>query len=90
MELKYLMSFGIILIIFGYWWKLSAYWAIKNSPKLDKRLKEIEINNESFDDLSLREKFYIKFRDSGPFIWVICKNSGILFFCIGLISKILY
>ena len=89
-HMKGLFLFGIALIVFGYWWNSTVYWCIKNDLKLDKRLEEIKINNENFNDLKFSEKFNIRLRDSSPRIKGVCLIVGSIMTFSGFIAIIFY
>lgn len=89
-DVKVLFIFGLVLVIFGYWWKLTMYWNIKNTPWLEKRLEEIEINNEEFKDLKYNEKIHIKLRDTAPEIFKFCFILGSLMTVVGFMSILFF
>ena len=74
---KRLMLIGVLVIIFGYWWKWYVYWNLKASPYIVEQVIEFKKKIEENENLNLKEKIFKFYMESGDILLKICLYAGI-------------
>ncbi len=83
-----LIIVGLLIIVFGFWWKWKIYWFYKSGAYLQELTEIIEEKLSQNQELTSREKKALRDMNSGPWIWKVCSKVGGIFILIGLILSI--
>ena len=87
---KRLMVIGILIVIFGYWWKWNNGWMIDGSNAIIDDRKRIEKKYINKEHLTLNELMYLLLVKSFYWMRSLCLYIGIFIALIGCIFIIIY
>lgn len=80
-----LIIIGILIIGFGFWYKVYIKW-YPNTKSLNEKIQNKIANNQ---ELSKLEKFSLFNINSGPWMWRMCSRLGVAIVVIGFIMLII-
>ena len=80
-----LIIVGILIIGFGFWWKLRIYWFYRSGAYIKELVASINEKKVKKLELTSREEQTLRDINSGPWMWRICFKLGVAMIAIGFI-----
>lgn len=85
----YLCVIGVVLILFGLWWKITIYWYNKDRPHVSKWMVLLNDKFHNNERLSVWEYINLYVEKISQIIPKMSIMVGIILLIIGCISKII-
>jgi type VI protein secretion system component VasK len=83
-----LIVIGIMVIVFGFWWKWKIYWFYRSSAYLEEIVALMEEKLVKNQELTSREKIAFKDLNLGLWMWRMYSKLGVTIIAIGFILLI--
>ena len=83
-----LIIIGIVVIGFGFWWKLRVYWFYRSGAYMKELLTSINEKKSKKQELTSHEKKALRDMNSSLWVWRICSKVGVAMIAIGFILLI--
>ena len=82
---KRLMVIGVVVIIFGFWWRYHYGWMLDGSEQIIERWKQLEEKYQDRGDISILELMSLSFRNSFFWLKTLCLILGVIILIFGFV-----